>query len=129
MSTLITGACSRLYFAFLVLAVIFVAFSHARQFGTFASGGALSANEAKYDVKYYELNLKVDPAQQRLSGFVDVFVESVVPAMDTLELDLVNFYTISKIEREGKALPFTHRDLKIKLALAEKLAAGARASF
>jgi hypothetical protein len=116
------------HFLFLIL-ITLVSFSSARQFGTFASGGALSANAAKYDVKYYELNLKVDPARQHLSGYVDVVVESAVPAMDTLELDLVNFYTISKTEREGKALPFTHRDHKIKLALAEKLPAGDRASF
>lgn len=129
MSPLITKVCSRLYFAFFILAIIFATFAHARQFGTFASGGALSANAAKYDAKYYELNLKVDPARQHLSGYVDVVVESVVPAMDTLELDLVNFYTISKIEREGSATPFTHRNHKIKLALAENLPAGARASF
>ncbi|MGH7454125.1 MAG: hypothetical protein ACRENG_22420, partial [bacterium] len=96
----------------LFLVVVSVTFAYARQFGTFASGGALSANAAKYDAKYYDLNLKVDPAQQHLSGYVDVVVESVVPAMDTLELDFVNFYTISKIERDGSAAPFTHRNHK-----------------
>ena len=129
MSTVIAKICLRLYFAFLVLAVLFVNFSHARQFGTFASGGVLTANEAKYDVKYYELNLKVDPAKQHLSGYVDILLESTVPAMDSLELDLVNFYTISKIEREGKALPFTHQNHKIKALLTEQLTAGTRANF
>jgi aminopeptidase N len=101
----------------------------ARQFGTFASGGVLSANEAKYDVKYYDLNLKVDPAKQHLSGYVRIMVESVVPAMDTLELDLIDLFTVSKIERDGKVLPFTHCDNKIKLALAEKLPLGNKANF
>jgi aminopeptidase N len=125
MSVLKMKICSPFFFILIAL----VSFSEARQFGTFASGGMLSANAAKYDAKYYELNLKIDPAQKHLSGCVDVVVESAFPAMDTLELDLVNFYTISKIEREGKALPFTHRNHKIKVALAEKLSAGARASF
>ncbi len=128
MSTSITRVYSRFCFVFLLTAVI-TTFAHARQFGTFASGGVLSANAAKYDAKYYELNLKIDPARQHLSGYVDVIVASAVPAMDTLELDLVNFYTISKIESDGKTLPFTHRNHKIKLALAEKLRAGTCASF
>ncbi|MCI0692069.1 M1 family metallopeptidase [candidate division KSB1 bacterium] len=129
MSNLIARACARLGFTFLLLTVILATFAYARQFGTFASGGALSANAAKYDVKYSGLNLKVDPARQHLSGYVDVVVESVVPAMDTLEFDLVDFYTISKIERDGKTMPFTHLNHKIKLALAEKLPAGTHASF
>ncbi len=109
--------------------LVLATFTHARQFGTFASGGALSPNQAKYDVKYYELNLKVDPAKQELSGYVEVRVESVVPAMDTLELDLIDNFAISKIERAGKTLPFAHRNHKIKVALAEKLAAKQQASF
>jgi aminopeptidase N len=113
----------------LLLIIVSVTFANARQFGTFASGGVLSANAAKYDVKYYELNLKVDPAQQHLSGYVDVLLESSVPAMDTLELDLLNVYAVSKIEREGKAVPFTHQNHKIKLALAEKLPPAQRANF
>jgi aminopeptidase N len=119
---------SRIFLGFLFI-VTLARFSYARQFGTFASGGMLSSNAAKYDAKYYELNLKVDPAKQYLSGYVDVLLESAVPAMDTLELDLVNYYVISRIEHEGKSLPFTHQNHKIKLALHEKLTAGSRASF
>jgi aminopeptidase N len=49
--------------------------------------------------------------------------------MDTLELDLIDNFVISKIERAGKTLPFVHRNHKIKLALAEKLAANQQAGF
>jgi aminopeptidase N len=126
MSTVKAKTRYRFIFIF-ILAV--ATFSHARQFGTFASGGALSPNQAKYDVKYYELHLKVDPSQQEISGYVEARVESVVPAMDTLELDLIDNFVISKIERAGKTLPFTHQNHKIKLALAEKLAANQQASF
>ena len=112
--------------------VLVVLPSHAQDrgtFGTFASGGALSANQAKYDVKHYALNLKVDPVSQSLSGYVDVVIESVVPNLDTLELDLVSFYTVSSIEHDGQILPFAHRDHKIKFALIDKISPRTPAKF
>jgi len=124
-----SGINSLVSFSVILFTTTRVEFSHARQFGTFASGGVLSPNQAKYDVKYYELNLKVDSGHQEISGYVEVRVESVVPAMDTLELDLINNFAISKIERAGKTLPFMHQNHKIKLALAEKLTNNQQASF
>src|SRR5574341_57471 len=118
-----------IFYSVLSITAMVVEFSQARQFGTYASGGALSTNAAKYDVKYYQLDLKVDPAQKYLSGYVDVVVESVVPAMDTLEFDLIGLYTIGKVERDGRALAFSHHDHKIKLPLVDKLATGAREKF
>jgi len=129
MSTVNAKSCFRLTLIFIFFILALATLSHARQFGAFASGGVLSPNEAKYDVKYYELNLKVDPSHQEISGYVEARVESVVPAMDTLELDLINNFTISKIERAGKTLPFMHQNHKIKLALAEKLTTNQQASF
>lgn len=114
---------------FLPAAFFEMALAQQSAFGTFASGGMLSPNQAQYDVKHYALNLKIDPAQKSLAGFVEATVTSTAPALDTLELDLVNFFTISKIERDGQSLPFTHRAHKIKVPLAEKLARQQSATF
>jgi aminopeptidase N len=105
------------------------AFAQSAEFGTFASGGMLSTNEAKYDVTYYDLNLRVDPAHKSLAGYVDVAVTSLVSAMDTLEIDLVNFFNVSRVERSGQAQPFTHRRHKIKAVLADPLAQKQFATF
>ncbi len=109
--------------------VFATAFAQPFEFGTLPSGGVLSANEAKYDVTYYALNLKVDPAQRTLGGYVEVTVTSLVPAMDTLEIDLVSSFNVSRVERNGRAQPFTHRRHKIKAALAERLAQNQSAAF
>jgi len=118
-----------LYALFLLPVFSAAAFAQQSEFGVLASGGALSANEAKYDVKYYELNLKINPAQKFLSGHVEVRLACVAPAMDTLEIDLVNAFTVSKIERDGQALAFTHREHKIKAPLANRLAQNQSAVF
>ncbi len=109
----------------------FPAFAFAPQFefGVIASGGVLSANEAKYDVKYYDLNLKIDPAQRSLAGHVEVGLACVAPAMDTLEIDLLSSFEVSKIERNGRALSFTRHEHKIKAPLADRLAQNQSATF
>src|SRR5262245_49397790 len=99
------------------------------EFGTFSSGGALSENEAKYDVGYYDLSLKVDPAQKTLAGYLEVRLTSLVPAMDTLEIDLVNSFNVDSVERDGQAQPFTHQQHKIKAVLAQRLAQNQSATF
>jgi aminopeptidase N len=98
-------------------------------FGSIASGGVLSPQQAKYDVKYYDLNLKIDPGQRHLAGFVEIMLESAAAELDTVELDLINLYRISKIERDANGLTFTHRDHKVKISLESKLAKGSRTAL
>ena len=105
------------------------AYTQSRHFGTISSGGVLSANAAKYDVIYYDLNLKVDPAQKSLAGYVEVKLASVVAAMDSFEIDLIDSFKVAKVERDGLELPFTHREHKIKAALAQQLARHQTAAF
>jgi len=116
--------------SFLLLAVpAGTAWPQAPDISTLASGGVLSANEAKYDVQYYVLNLKIDPVHKTLSGNVEVTLVSIAPALDTLELDLINAFTVRKVESAGRALPFLHRAHKLKAMLFNKLAPQQRATF
>jgi aminopeptidase N len=61
-----------------------------------------------YDVTFYELEIKVDPERRELSGYVDIHFEAVED-FETLQIDLYQNMKISRIESEGKTLPFRRR--------------------
>lgn len=62
----------------------------------FASGGPLKPEQAAYDVKTYELNLKIDPDSKTISGNAIVKVK-IVNTINKIVLDFHNNYTISSI--------------------------------
>jgi aminopeptidase N len=83
----------------------------------YVAGGPLSADQARYDVVYYDLNLKIDPARQYLSGYVDVRFRSCDSALTRLELDLIDRYTVERATAGEEALPFTHERNKLFIRL------------
>lgn len=73
----------------LVLLLISTPCSAQRQHGALpsTSGGPLSAEQAAYDVRFYDIHLSIHPDDQRIEGFVDVHVGIEEP-IDHILLDL-----------------------------------------
>lgn len=89
--------------------------------GDWPSGGKLSANQAAIDVHYYNLTLTVNTERKTVSGFTEVMFNLVENSIDSLELDLLNTFKISKVEIEGKTAHFSHNNNKLMIALKNKL--------
>jgi aminopeptidase N len=77
-----------------------------------ASGGALSPEQASYDVRFYDLALRIAPTDSTIRGALTVYADVVQP-MNRLVLDLDTVYTVSTIVAVGEratSLPFERRD-------------------
>lgn len=60
------------------------------------SGGVLIAEQASYDVKHYDLNLRVDPSEQSIKGVLTVKAQIVKP-LDKFVLDLDTPFTVESV--------------------------------
>ncbi|MDH3267941.1 MAG: M1 family metallopeptidase [Ignavibacteria bacterium] len=108
--------------AFLIFNLI--SFQLFAQFGSQDSGGPLTPEWAAYDVKFYNINLHINPDKQTINGWVSVTVETVTD-MNEFVLDLDDRYRITKIVWDSpnkyKELSFTHENGKIKIQLPEEV--------
>ncbi|MBE0570079.1 MAG: M1 family peptidase, partial [Ignavibacteriaceae bacterium] len=97
------------------------------QFGSQDSGGPLTPEWAAYDVKFYNINLSINPDKQTINGWVGVTAEAVIN-MKEFFLDLDDRYRVTKIfwdsSTEYKELSFKHENGKIKIELPEEVIIG-----
>ena len=99
--------------------IAYILISHDR-YGLYPSRGPLSANEAKYDVIYYGINLEIFAKDQAIAGNVDVKMKALTDSIDTIELDLIDNFNISKItDAQNNSLEFKHDDDKVMIQLKE----------
>lgn len=69
--------------------------------------GYLSSERTAFDVKFYHLDIRVDPEQQSIDGSNTIHFKALQPARK-IQLDLFQELQIHSIEQEdGKSLPFT----------------------
>ncbi len=85
------------------------------------SGGPLDFNQSLYDVLYYDINLKIDPAKRSLTGFVDIRLQSLGDSLRMLEFDLIDAYTVTEVSSDGVEGTFQHKNHKIMVPLKEPL--------
>jgi len=76
------------------------------------SGGKLNPLQAIIDIRHYSIELDVDIAKQSISGFTEVNL-NISQKTDTLLLDLIHLYKVTKIEVNGKNSLFSQKDDKI----------------
>lgn len=67
--------------------------------------GALRPERTCYDVFFYDLEVKVDPERQRISGYNDIHF-TAMQNFSTLQVDLFENMLVDAIEYEGKALQY-----------------------
>lgn len=72
------------------------------------SGGNISAEQAAYDVTFYDLALQIFPDEQRIEGVLQANARVVHP-MYWLVLDLDTLLHITAVEEAGKALFFARK--------------------
>lgn len=78
----------------------------------YESGGVLQPQQAVYNVTYYDLNLKVNPADSTVSGYVGITFEMTGPSNE-IELALDPGMSVEKVKMagsEGSELHFKHGD-------------------
>ncbi|MDH5198756.1 MAG: M1 family metallopeptidase [Gemmatimonadota bacterium] len=90
------------------------------------SGGPLDADEAVYDVHFYDLAVTVNPADSTISGRVDIHARVVAPAWRiAFDLDtLLRIDSLGLAEEPG-ALPFVRCGGRVRVALPVTLQPGA----
>lgn len=86
------------------------------QTDAYASGGELSQEQASYDVTYYDLDLRVEPADSSIAGSVTTTARIVQP-LRWFVLDLDPRLTVDGVAEDGEALPFERRNGKLWIDL------------
>jgi len=98
------------------------------QFGSQDTGGPLSPEQAAYDVKYYNINLEIDPVEKSIAGWVGIKAQ-VINSIAFFVLDLDNRYDITSIKLLSAAgeifvLPFQHNNGQISIELPDEFNPG-----
>lgn len=88
-------------------------------------GGPLDPAQAAYDVKHYTLTLAIDPDKKAISGSADALVE-IVSAVDHIKLDLIDRYTVSSVQVNGRKATFKRSKDQVQVQLKEKVKPGQR---
>ena len=77
-----------------------------------------------YDVKFYGLDLDVNPATTFINGSARILAEVVVSQMDEMVLELTNELTVSQVIVNGESLSFTHENQNLIINLNESISSG-----
>jgi len=88
-----------------------------RDLSYLTSGGKLLPLQAIMDIRHYTIELEVNIQQQSISGSVEVSV-NLLKKTDTLLLNLVHLYTVTKISVNNKRVSFNQHDDKIFITAA-----------
>ncbi|UCE19714.1 MAG: peptidase M1 [Gemmatimonadota bacterium] len=83
-----------------------------------------TVNQEQYDVRYYNIDLSVDPDLRRLAGTVQMRAEVVGDPIDHIEVDLLNNMTVSQITLSGTPTSFTHQHDLLDIDLERSYATG-----
>lgn len=79
------------------------------------SGGPLKFEQAVYDVKFYDLTLRIDPATKSISGASVMRAQVVIPT-NVILLDLDSPYKVSSVtDGEGKPLKFERTETALRI--------------
>lgn len=80
--------------------------------------GGLRPERTSYDVKFYDLNLSVDPARQRIEGRNTIRYRVVQP-FSRMQIDLFANMTITAITQHGKSLSYERDGNAVFITMAE----------
>lgn len=87
--------------------------------------GTLGPERDWFDVYYYDLNIKVLPDSQSISGYNDIYFE-VLRSESVMQIDLFDFYTIDSILFNGQELTYSREYNAVFIEFPDKLAKSER---
>jgi aminopeptidase N len=85
---------------------------NSRDLSYLTSGGKLLPLQAIIDIRHYTIALDIDIKNQSINGFVEVTL-NLSKKTDTILLNLVHLYTVTKISVNKKVLRFDQHDDKL----------------
>lgn len=102
----------------LLLFLGLISFQLLAQTDIYSSGGPILPEQAAYDVKFYELDLKVEPDKKFISG--STLIEAVITGpLNMFVLNLDTVFTVDKIMVNNNSAVFTRTKGLIKAELKE----------
>ncbi|MCC3154920.1 M1 family metallopeptidase [Hymenobacter sp. BT770] len=90
--------------------------------------GGQSPLRTCYDINYYHLDVKLDPAQRYLSGS-NLFRFTATREFNRLQFDLFANLKVEKVLYKGKEMPFTREANAVFVTFPKAIAAGSRDEF
>lgn len=103
-----------------IFLLILVAVRISAQFGSQDSGGKLLPEQSCYDVKSYDIHLRIDPSEKAIGGTVSIKAVSTT-SFYRMTLDLDTTFVIDSIELikpRSNSVAYLHEKGKIKLEFA-----------
>ena len=88
------------------------------------SGGKLNPVQANMDIRHYTIALDVDMMNQSISGYTEVSM-NLLKKTDTILLDFIHLYNVSKITVNGKSANVVHHDDKLFITSSNGFESGA----
>jgi len=85
---------------------------NSRDLSYLTSGGKLHPLQAIMDIRHYTIVLDVDIANKSIKGSTEVSL-NLSKKTDSLLLDLIHLYTVTKVKVNNKVVAFTQQDDKI----------------
>jgi aminopeptidase N len=101
---------------------------NSRDINYLTSGGKLHPLQANMDIRHYTIALEVDIAKQSISGSTEVSL-NLSKTTDTILLDLIHLYKVTKIKVNNKPTAFYQHDDKIYITAATGFAVGNQKVF
>ena len=96
---------------------------NSRDISYITTGGKLHPLQAIMDIRHYTIKLDVDLAKQSISGSTEVSL-NLSKKTDTILLDLIHLYKVTKIKVNNKITSFYQHDDKIFINAAAGFAVG-----
>ena len=90
---------------------------------------ALANTQDNYDVKYYDVFIRVNDTTEILYGHVGFLVEATTTGVSELQIDLHQAMTVDSVVGPGGALAFTHADDYVTLTLDHAYSTGEQVFF
>ncbi len=77
----------------------------------------MTANQEMFDVKYYGLDLSIDPTTQTVSGTLTVTARVVGASISQMELNFLQNMTVQRVTMSGTPSTFTHQNDIVRINL------------